>query len=140
MPVTYPACTIRNTPSSFVHCVLWAKDFVFAGVAGSSDDAAPDVFGRVRLERSDAAVEALMQELFVEAIQRSLQNEELWAEQRRRPQPLADVAGAAEEAQSRTALHSLPAQLTLFRCALKRLLLRGATAFEKGDADAMQLV
>ncbi|ODQ81714.1 hypothetical protein BABINDRAFT_170401 [Babjeviella inositovora NRRL Y-12698] len=29
-PKTFPVCTIRSTPSKPVHCITWAKDFLFA--------------------------------------------------------------------------------------------------------------
>lgn len=28
VPRTFPTCTIRNTPSEFIHCIVWAK-FLF---------------------------------------------------------------------------------------------------------------
>eukprot|EP00055_Hartaetosiga_balthica_P003557 m.8183 g.8183 ORF g.8183 m.8183 type:complete len:611 (-) comp3048_c0_seq1:133-1965(-) len=42
-PKQYPACTIRNTPSTLVHCVVWAK-FLFRHIYGDADaenDVAP---------------------------------------------------------------------------------------------------
>uniref|UniRef100_A0A5K3FSI6 SUMO-activating enzyme subunit n=1 Tax=Mesocestoides corti TaxID=53468 RepID=A0A5K3FSI6_MESCO len=43
---TYPTCTIRNTPSEPVHCVVWAK-FLFNQLFGEldveSEDVSPDV-------------------------------------------------------------------------------------------------
>ncbi|KAG0483435.1 hypothetical protein HPP92_011519 [Vanilla planifolia] len=33
-PKSYPVCTITNTPSKFVHCVVWAKDLLFAKLFG----------------------------------------------------------------------------------------------------------
>ncbi|OLY84089.1 SUMO-activating enzyme subunit 2 [Smittium mucronatum] len=32
---TFPVCTIRNTPSTLVHCVVWAKDFLFNQLFGN---------------------------------------------------------------------------------------------------------
>ncbi|KAG7035070.1 SUMO-activating enzyme subunit 2 [Cucurbita argyrosperma subsp. argyrosperma] len=59
-PKTYPVCTITSTPSKFVHCIVWAKDLLFAKLFGdknqendlnvrssdpaSSSDHAEDVF------------------------------------------------------------------------------------------------
>ncbi|OMJ07488.1 Ubiquitin-activating enzyme E1-like [Smittium culicis] len=31
----YPVCTIRNTPSTLVHCVVWAKDYLFVQLFGN---------------------------------------------------------------------------------------------------------
>ncbi|EGD75511.1 hypothetical protein PTSG_06582 [Salpingoeca rosetta] len=43
-PKQYPACTIRNTPSTIVHCIVWAK-FLFSHLYGEADhenDVAPN--------------------------------------------------------------------------------------------------
>ncbi|GAV26988.1 hypothetical protein PMKS-000449 [Pichia membranifaciens] len=39
-PKTFPVCTIRSTPSKPVHCITWAKDFLFSQLfgEGSPDD------------------------------------------------------------------------------------------------------
>lgn len=34
---TYPVCTIRNTPSLPIHCIVWAK-FLFSQLFGKADD------------------------------------------------------------------------------------------------------
>ena len=33
-PKTYPVCTIRNTPDKPIHCIVWAKDLLFATLFG----------------------------------------------------------------------------------------------------------
>ncbi|KAJ2905386.1 E1 ubiquitin-activating protein uba2 [Coemansia aciculifera] len=38
---TYPICTIRSTPSAPIHCIVWAKNYLFAqlfGESGESED------------------------------------------------------------------------------------------------------
>ena len=35
---TYPVCTIRSTPSAPVHCIVWAKSFLFNVLFGKLDD------------------------------------------------------------------------------------------------------
>eukprot|EP00049_Salpingoeca_infusionum_P013170 m.246172 g.246172 ORF g.246172 m.246172 type:complete len:508 (+) comp15374_c1_seq19:896-2419(+) len=43
-PKQYPTCTIRNTPSAMIHCVVWAK-FLFNHLYGEADpdnDVAPN--------------------------------------------------------------------------------------------------
>ncbi|OMJ10824.1 Ubiquitin-activating enzyme E1-like [Smittium culicis] len=42
----YPVCTIRNTPSTLVHCVVWAKDYLFI-----------QLFGNESLKESDSMVQ-----------------------------------------------------------------------------------
>ena len=34
---TFPGCTIRNTPSEPIHCIVWAK-FLFGQLFGEPDD------------------------------------------------------------------------------------------------------
>ncbi len=31
---TYPVCTIRNTPEKPIHCIVWAKELLFARLFG----------------------------------------------------------------------------------------------------------
>lgn len=38
-PTTFPVCTIRSTPSKPVHCVVWAKSYLFGQLFGETDDA-----------------------------------------------------------------------------------------------------
>lgn len=33
-PKTFPICTIRSTPTSLVHCIVWAKDYLFFNLFG----------------------------------------------------------------------------------------------------------
>ncbi|KAI7896083.1 ubiquitin-activating enzyme E1 3 [Mucor mucedo] len=35
---TYPVCTIRSTPSEPIHCIVWAKSFLFSELFGNSED------------------------------------------------------------------------------------------------------
>ncbi|PKI84359.1 E1 ubiquitin-activating enzyme [Malassezia vespertilionis] len=37
-PTTYPVCTIRSTPSTPVHCIVWAKNWFFPQLFGKCDD------------------------------------------------------------------------------------------------------
>ncbi|KAK4509131.1 uncharacterized protein ATC70_007481 [Mucor velutinosus] len=37
-PTTYPVCTIRSTPSAPIHCIVWAKSFLFSQLFGNSED------------------------------------------------------------------------------------------------------
>lgn len=38
LPKTYPVCTIRSTPSSPIHCIVWAKDYLFPQLFGPEDE------------------------------------------------------------------------------------------------------
>lgn len=37
-PTTYPVCTIRSTPSAPIHCIVWAKSYLFNQLFGNSED------------------------------------------------------------------------------------------------------
>jgi ubiquitin-like 1-activating enzyme E1 B len=36
-------CTIRTTPSQPIHCIVWAKSYLFAEIFGQSEDAAEEM-------------------------------------------------------------------------------------------------
>lgn len=42
-PKTYPVCTIRSTPSQPIHCIVWAKSYLFAEIFGQSEEAVDDM-------------------------------------------------------------------------------------------------
>ncbi|KAF1349057.1 ThiF family protein [Delphinella strobiligena] len=42
-PKSFPVCTIRSTPSQPIHCIVWAKSYLFSELFGISEDAAPDL-------------------------------------------------------------------------------------------------
>lgn len=42
-PKTFPVCTIRSTPSQPIHCIVWAKSYLFAEIFGTSEDDSPDL-------------------------------------------------------------------------------------------------
>ena len=35
---TFPVCTIRSTPSESIHCIVWAKSYLFSHLFGKDDD------------------------------------------------------------------------------------------------------
>ncbi|SPC61110.1 related to ubiquitin-like protein activating enzyme [Ustilago sp. UG-2017b] len=37
-PKTFPVCTIRSTPSTPIHCIVWAKSWLFTQLFGSDDE------------------------------------------------------------------------------------------------------
>ncbi|KAL8827381.1 MAG: hypothetical protein Q9170_007037 [Blastenia crenularia] len=37
-PKSFPVCTIRSTPSQPIHCIVWAKSYLFTEVFGTSED------------------------------------------------------------------------------------------------------
>lgn len=102
-PKTYPVCTITSTPSKFVHCIVWAKDLLFAKLFGdknqendlnvrssdaaSSSQQAEDVFERQNDEGIDEYAKRIYDHVFGYNIGVALSNEETW-KNRKRPKPL----------------------------------------------------
>ncbi|CCH58585.1 hypothetical protein TBLA_0A07950 [Henningerozyma blattae CBS 6284] len=115
-PKTYPVCTIRSTPSQPVHCVVWAKDFLFnqlfndlsegEGQEGetSKDWGSDDVDEIKRIQEESQELKELqdivrsgdmkrvtrmLEKLFVEDIAKLLKIENLWKNGRTKPVALA---------------------------------------------------
>ncbi|KAE9592726.1 putative NAD(P)-binding domain, ubiquitin/SUMO-activating enzyme ubiquitin-like protein [Lupinus albus] len=102
-PKTYPVCTITSTPSKFVHCIVWAKDLLFAKLLGDkkqendlnvrSSDAASssknvdDVFERRKDEDIEQYGRKIFDHVFGYNIDLALSNEETW-KNRYRPKPI----------------------------------------------------
>ncbi|KAI5271286.1 hypothetical protein E4T47_05399 [Aureobasidium subglaciale] len=42
-PKSFPVCTIRSTPSQAIHCIVWAKSYLFNELFGISEDEAADL-------------------------------------------------------------------------------------------------
>ncbi|KAK4983734.1 E1 ubiquitin-activating protein uba2 [Elasticomyces elasticus] len=38
VPKSFPVCTIRSTPSQPIHCIVWAKSYLFTELFGISED------------------------------------------------------------------------------------------------------
>lgn len=38
VPKSFPVCTIRSTPSQPIHCIVWAKSYLFTEIFGISED------------------------------------------------------------------------------------------------------
>lgn len=43
VPKSFPICTIRSTPSQPIHCIVWAKSYLFQEIFGTSEDEVADV-------------------------------------------------------------------------------------------------
>ncbi|KAL3843428.1 hypothetical protein ACJIZ3_000831 [Penstemon smallii] len=102
-PKTYPVCTISSTPSKFVHCIVWAKDLLFAKLFGdknqqndlnvrssnvsSSSQQTEDVFERQIDEDIEQYGRRLYDHVFGYNIELALSNEETWRH-RNRPRPI----------------------------------------------------
>ncbi|EEF49457.1 SUMO-activating enzyme subunit 2 [Ricinus communis] len=102
-PKSYPVCTITSTPSKFVHCIVWAKDLLFAKLFGdknqendlnvrssdasNSSEHAEDVFERGNNEDIEQYGRRIYDHVFGYNIETALSNEETW-KNRNRPRPI----------------------------------------------------
>ncbi|KAJ1985436.1 E1 ubiquitin-activating protein uba2 [Dimargaris cristalligena] len=122
VPVTFPICTIRSTPSTPIHCIVWAKDYLFSqlfGFAGDGDedstttmtqtteggsDNAEEIrnlqleataLKRLRLHMlKDTFAREVFQKVFDHDIRRLLSMEDMWAT-RTKPTPMTFPTGTA---------------------------------------------
>ncbi|KAL8644855.1 MAG: hypothetical protein Q9226_007562 [Calogaya cf. arnoldii] len=60
-PKTFPVCTIRSTPSQPIHCIVWAKSYLFTEVFGTSEDEVPE-FDHTEDSENAAEIENLRKE------------------------------------------------------------------------------
>ncbi|KAK8562976.1 hypothetical protein V6N12_011039 [Hibiscus sabdariffa] len=102
-PKTYPVCTITSTPSKFVHCIVWAKDLLFAKLFGdknqendlnvrssdtaSSSEHSEDVFECRKDEDIEQYGRRIYDHVFGHNIEVALSNEETW-KNRNKPRPI----------------------------------------------------
>ncbi|CAO3617566.1 unnamed protein product [Cunninghamella blakesleeana] len=59
-PTTYPVCTIRSTPSAPIHCIVWAKSYLFNQLFGNSED--DEAFEQETSDDNAQELEALSRE------------------------------------------------------------------------------
>ncbi|XP_006657898.2 SUMO-activating enzyme subunit 2 [Oryza brachyantha] len=110
VPKSYPVCTITSTPSKFVHCIVWAKDLLFAKLFGDknqdndlnvrsneSGTSKSDVFERNADEDLEQYARRIYDHVFGYNIEVALENEETW-KNRRRPNPIYIHGTLPEEA------------------------------------------
>ncbi|XP_038719326.1 SUMO-activating enzyme subunit 2-like [Tripterygium wilfordii] len=102
-PKSYPVCTITSTPSKFVHCIVWAKDLLFAKLFGdknqdndlnvrsgdvaSSSEHADDAFEQRKDEDVEHYRRRIYDHVFAHNIEVALSNEETW-KNRNKPRPI----------------------------------------------------
>ncbi|KAL9370816.1 hypothetical protein Peur_035956 [Populus x canadensis] len=102
-PKTYPVCTITSTPSKFVHCIVWAKELLFAKLFGdknqvndlnvrsndacSSSENTNDVFEWRDDEDFEQYGRRIYDHVFGYNIELALSDEETW-KKRSKPRPI----------------------------------------------------
>lgn len=123
-PTTFPVCTIRSTPSTPVHCVVWAKSWLLPQLFGELDNSDEQEFSEAAKRGEDAAelqrlrqeaqqmltyreqlyasldapqgvCERIFDKLYSFDIQRLLSMDDMW-EHRTRPQPLTFASARRE--------------------------------------------
>ncbi|KAF9155769.1 E1 ubiquitin-activating protein uba2 [Linnemannia schmuckeri] len=57
-PKTFPVCTIRSTPSTPIHCIVWAKSYLFGLLFGNAEDDDDET-----LSKEDSSDEETVKEL-----------------------------------------------------------------------------
>ncbi|KAL8814245.1 MAG: hypothetical protein Q9223_006518 [Gallowayella weberi] len=60
-PKTFPVCTIRSTPSQPIHCIVWAKSYLFTELFGTSEEEVPE-FDHTEDSENAAEIENLRKE------------------------------------------------------------------------------
>ncbi|RPB19596.1 ubiquitin-activating enzyme [Terfezia boudieri ATCC MYA-4762] len=61
VPKSFPVCTIRSTPSQPIHCIVWAKSYLFTEIFGTSEDDSPE-FDHTKDAENAQEIEALRRE------------------------------------------------------------------------------
>jgi ubiquitin-like 1-activating enzyme E1 B len=71
-PKSFPVCTIRNTPSQPIHCIVWAKSYLFTEVFGGGAEAASDLDFAVTGENAEDLEKLKAEMLALERIRDSI--------------------------------------------------------------------
>ncbi|KAG2416747.1 hypothetical protein HFD88_007963 [Aspergillus terreus] len=109
VPKSFPVCTIRSTPSQPIHCIVWAKSYLFPELFGTSEDETEDLDHSEDSENSEEIAnlrkeaqalkeirqsmgspefaQKVFQKVFKEDIERLRGMEDMW-KSRKRPEPL----------------------------------------------------
>ncbi|KAF2842435.1 ubiquitin-activating enzyme E1 3 [Patellaria atrata CBS 101060] len=148
-PKSFPVCTIRSTPSQPIHCIVWAKSYLFTEIFGVGEDEAPELdhsddgdnaeeIEKLRQESqalkrirgsmgSEDFPRLVFQKVFKEDIDRLRSMGEMW-KTRRPPEPLdfemlsQDALGVGQMvAQQDQTVWSVAENFVVFCDSLKRL-------------------
>eukprot|EP00300_Choanocystis_sp_HF-7_P014553 c18727_g1_i5.p1 GENE.c18727_g1_i5~~c18727_g1_i5.p1 ORF type:complete len:591 (+),score=149.92 c18727_g1_i5:37-1773(+) len=88
VPKQPPVCTIRNTPSTMVHCVFWAK-YLFGLLYGEKDDT--NALSDGADQKPPSTPEDVFEKYFITDVESLLQMHDLW-KTRTAPTPLPRTA------------------------------------------------
>ncbi|GAV53979.1 hypothetical protein ZYGR_0AK04810 [Zygosaccharomyces rouxii] len=150
-PKTFPVCTIRSTPSQPIHCIVWAKNFLFnqlftsdqSSATGGSDDNDwgtndKEEIARIKQETNElhdlqqvvhrqdkAHIADILKKLFIKDIEKLLKLDNLW-KSRSKPVPLTEnlIDGAKDDhnATDLNAVWNLEEQINQFINATGKLM------------------
>ena len=152
IPTSWPVCTIRNTPSTLVHCVVWAKEFVFKTVFTAYDHSEAQSGSYFEKQEANSlqrlAPLELARRLFVSGVEKVLQMSELWSQpDKKRPIPLSEAALEAAKPSNEPLtidehrILSLSECITLFLDSYSELSTRQMPfSFDKDDEEALNFV
>ena len=109
-PTSFPVCTIRSTPSQPIHCIVWAKSYLFSEMFGVSEEDVPELdftedsanaeeIKKLREEatalqkiressKSHSFAQLIFDKVFKDDVKRLLSMEEMWIS-RKPPTPLS---------------------------------------------------
>ncbi|ORY13543.1 ubiquitin-activating enzyme E1 3 [Clohesyomyces aquaticus] len=167
-PKSFPVCTIRSTPSQPIHCIVWAKSYLFTEIFGTSEDDAPELDHSEdsenqreieNLRRESQALKRIrdsvgsehfprliFNKVYKEDIERLRSMEDMWRS-RRPPQPLDydEVAKEAVEvgstiAQKDQTVWTLAENFAVFVDSLRRLSSRLAADRAKAETGTTAIL
>ncbi|KAJ2551105.1 E1 ubiquitin-activating protein uba2 [Coemansia sp. RSA 1933] len=165
---TYPVCTIRSTPTAPIHCIVWAKDYLFAQLFGepipdelNSDEEDLEELQQLREESRALAkltdamgtsdfARLVFQKVFNADVARLLSMHDMW--KHRQPPCVLDLDGIATHEEDPSDIDdqaemSLEQSTALFIESAARLAQRRVAmaedafmSFDKDDDDALRFV
>lgn len=150
-PKTFPVCTIRSTPSQPIHCIVWAKNFLFSQLftADVNDDDSlegkdwgttdEDEIKRIKQETNElqelqniilsgdnTLIPKILEKIFIHDIEKLLKIDNLW-KTRSRPTPLKEnqtVADLNDEKLDLSIVWSITDQIQKFSSITNKLMQR----------------
>jgi ubiquitin-like 1-activating enzyme E1 B len=94
VPKSFPICTLRDTPSTYVHTIVFATDLLFPRLFGENkasdldEEEARDAFTRKDGEDAKAFAKRVFEYVFEKKIKDLLEREDMWKNRDKKPNPL----------------------------------------------------
>ncbi|SCV06071.1 LANO_0H21462g1_1 [Lachancea nothofagi CBS 11611] len=164
-PKTFPVCTIRSTPSQLIHCIVWAKNFLFpqlfapSGSTTTEEDLGTnnaEEIKRIQQETNEfhelqeyakagdeTKISDIIEKIFVHDIEKLLKIEELW-KIREKPTPFYNVVVGESLNPNLNVVWSIQEEANAFahatRKLMRRMVVEKQIEFDKDDTDTMEFV